>query len=59
MDSTRSETAMIEPDGTVREPELPVPGPVAPLEPTELGDWYAAPIHEMDSGASDEWGVIG
>jgi hypothetical protein len=59
MDSARSETAMIEPDGTAREPELPVPGPVAPLEPTELGDWYAAPIREMDTGASDEWGVIG
>ena len=59
VDSVGSETAMLEPDGTAREPEPPVPGPVAPLEPTELGDWYAAPIRELDTGASDEWGVIG
>ncbi len=34
-------------------------GTAAPLEPAELRDWFAGPIHEPDLAASDEWGTIG
>jgi replicative DNA helicase len=59
MDSERSGTAMPEPDGAAREPELWALGPVAPPEPAELGDWLTAPLRDPDEAAPDEWGTIG
>jgi replicative DNA helicase len=59
MDSERIETAVPEPDGAVRKPDLLTPGPISPLEPTDLGDWFAAPLREPTDAALDEWGTLG
>lgn len=58
VDSERFETAAPESEGATREPGLWPPGPVAPHEPAELGDWLAAPLWEPDSPGSDEWAAI-
>jgi Phosphomannose isomerase type I len=58
VDSERFETAAPEPEGATREPGLGHPGPVAPHEPAELGDWLAAPLWEPDGPGSDEWEAI-
>jgi replicative DNA helicase len=59
MDSKGRETPAPDPDGVTRKREVRAPGPVAPLEPAELGDWLAAPLWEPDGATSDEWGTLG
>lgn len=51
------EVAEAETDSGNREPEVTTSTPVAPGEPAELGDWYAAPP-QPDAPGSDEWGTI-
>jgi hypothetical protein len=58
VDSERFETAAHEPEGAAREPELWHPGPVAPHEPAELGDWLVTPLWEPEGPGSDEWEAI-
>ena len=58
VDSERFETAAPEPEVSTPEPGLWPPGPVAPHEPAELGDWLAAPLWEPDGPGSDEWEAI-
>jgi len=58
VDSEGRETAAPEPEVSTSEPGLWPPGPVAPHEPAELGDWRAAPLWEPDGPGSDEWEAI-
>jgi hypothetical protein len=59
IDSRGSATDALEREGAPREPDLSARGLAAPLEPAELGDWFAAPTRETNLGAPDEWGTLG